>query len=139
MRYLNICIIALTLSLFSAIAFADTTQSRDGDGNKIQGAAFGFVKSKSLGTKGNTFTCWTTSSLMSWEVRVVATTTTDNAMLPFLMYHNSSSTTPYPITDKFFQWQNSPVSKSPTILKVCLKGYSTATTPVPKTGYLIGQ
>lgn len=139
MKYLNIFIIILTLALFSAIAFADTTQSRDGDGNKIQGGAFGFVKSKSLGIKGNTFTCFTTASLMSWEVKVVATTTTDSAMLPFLMYYNASSTTPYPITDKFFQWQNAPTSKSPTVGKVCLVGYSSVGSRVAKTAYLIGQ
>lgn len=131
-------IIAIML-LVGTSAFADTSQSRDGEGNKIQGAAFGFVKSKSLGTKGNTFTCFTTSSLMSWEVKVVATTTTDNAVLPYLMAYNVTTGTTYPLTKEFFQWQNSPTSKSPTVLKVCLKGYSTATTPVPKTAYLIGQ
>ena len=39
MKYLNISIIVLTLALFSAMAMADTTLSRDGDGQKIQGAA----------------------------------------------------------------------------------------------------
>ena len=70
MKYLNICIITLTMTLFSAMAMADTTQSRDGDGQKIQGAAFGYIQSKSLGTKGNTWACFSTATRVSLEVKL---------------------------------------------------------------------
>jgi hypothetical protein len=136
MKYLIICIIAC---LFTVPAFADTTQSRDGDGQKIQGKAYGSIRSKSLGTKGNTFACFSTLNKTSWQIKVVATTTTDNAMLPFLFYYNSDSSVTYPITGSFEQWQNAPTSKSPTISRVCLKGYSTATTPVPKSAFGLFQ
>ena len=136
MKYLYIAIIAC---LFAVPAMADTTQSRDGDGQKIQGAAFGAMRSVSLGAKGNSFACFSTASRMSWEIKVVATALTDGAMLPFLMSYNGSTSVVYPVTTSFFQWQNAPTSKSPTITKVCLRGYSTATTPVAKSAYFIGQ
>lgn len=137
MKYLYILIIACLLS--AVCAMADTTQSRDGDGQKIQGAAFSSIRSKSLGTKGNGFVCFSTATRMSWEIKVVATALTDITPLPFLMSFNGSNSVIYPVSDKFFQWQNAPTSKSPTITSVCLRGYSTATTPVAKSAYFIGQ
>lgn len=125
--------------MFSLCAIADTTLSRDGEGLKHSGFAFSTIRSKSLGLKGNTFACFSTLSRMSWEIKVVATTTTDNAMLPFLMYYNNDSSVLYPVTNAFSQWQNAPISKSPTITHVCLKGYSTATIAVPKTAFMVAQ
>lgn len=134
MKYLNTCIILLTLTLFSAIAFADTTQSRDGDGQKIQGAAFGSIRSASIGTKS--FKCFSTASRMSWEIKVTATASTDGVALGSKMFYNESETLTYPLSGSFFQWNNSPTSRSPTLSKVCLRGYSSAT---QKTANFIGQ
>lgn len=119
---------------FVGILHADTTLSRDGNGQNIQGAAFGSIKSKSLGTKG--FACFSTTSKLSWEVKVSASTLTDSAALAFKYFINGSETEVYPMTDKFFQWQNAPTSKSPTITKACLRCYSSAT---EKTAYGIFQ
>jgi len=121
------------------MAMADTTLSRDGDGLKHTGYAFNTIRSKSLGAKGNTFACFSTLLHMSWEIKVVATATTDNTTLPFLMYYNNDSSVLYPVTTSFAQWQNAPTSKSPTVVKVCLRGYSTATTPVAKTAFGVFQ
>lgn len=111
--------------LLATSAFADTTQSRDGDGNKVQGPAYGTLRSASIGTKG--FKCFTTVSKMSWEVKVAATASTDGAGLGFKYFVNGDETTTYPVSDKFFQWQNSPTSKSPTVTKACVRAYSSAT------------
>jgi len=127
-------IIAAALCLIASIALADTTQSRDGDGNKIQGAAFGAIKSASIGTKG--FKCWSTSSYISWEVKAAATASTSGAGVGFKMFYNGTETTTYPVSDAFFQWQNAPTSRTPTVTKVCLRGYSTAT---EKTAYGVFQ
>lgn len=124
MKYLNICIIALTLALFSAIAFADTTQSRDGDGQKIQGPSFGVIRSASIGTKG--FKCFSAASRMSWELKITSAST-DAASVGAKYFYNGNETVIYPVTDKFFQWQNSPTSKSPTITSACMRAYSSAT------------
>lgn len=131
MKYLNICIFILLLAV---PAMADTTQSRDGDGQKIQGPAFGYIQSKSLGTKG--FVCFSTASRMSWELRASATTLTDSSAIPFKYFINGDETKVYPITDKFFQWQNAPTSKSPTVTKACMRSYSSATA---KTAYGVFQ
>lgn len=133
-KYLNICIIAFTIMLFSAMAMADTTQSRDGDGQKIQGAAYGSIQSKSLGTKG--FVCFSTATKMSWELKVSATTLTDSSAIAFKYFINSDETKVYPVTDKFFSWQNAPTSKSPTVTKACLRIYSSS---VLKTAYGVFQ
>lgn len=116
------------------MAIADTTQSRDGDGQKIQGPAFGYIQSKSLGTKG--FACFSTSTRVSWELRASATTLTDSTTVPFKYFTNDSEIAVYPVTDKFFTWQNSPTSKSPTVTKACMRAYSSATL---KTAYGIFQ
>lgn len=125
MKYLNMLIICLTFSLFSCIAFADTTMSRDGDGQKIQGPAYGVINSVAVG--GGGYHCFATTSKIAWEVKVVASTTTDGANLPFKMFYNGDESNVYPVTDKFYQWQNSPTSKTPTISSVCLRPYSSAT------------
>ena len=127
-------VLLLTFLLFTATAFADTTQSRDGDGQKIQGAAYGYIQSKSLGTKG--FACFSTASRMAWELRASATTLTDSTMLPFKYFINGSETKVYPVTTAFFTWQNSPTSKSPTVTKACMRAYSSQT---EKTGYGVFQ
>lgn len=124
----------LTLTLFSDMAMADTTQSRDGDGQKIQGAAYGTIRSASVGTKG--FKCFSTASRMSWEVKVTATASTDGAALGGKLFYNEVETVTYPTSAAFFQWNNAPTSKSPTITKVCLRAYSSN---VQKTANFIGQ
>lgn len=135
MKYLNICIITLTIGLFSAMAMADTTLSRDGDGLKHSGHAFGSVQSKLIGT-GTGFVCFTTLNKMSWEVKVSATVPTDSSTLPFLMTLNTTTSASYPLTIAFAQFQNAPTSKSPTVSKVCLRGYSTS---VSKTAFMVSQ
>jgi hypothetical protein len=131
MKYLYIVIIAC---LFAVPVLADTTQSRDGDGQKIQGMSFGTVQSKLIGT-GTGFVCFTTVSKMSWQVKIAATVPTNSATLPFMVALNSTANAAYPVTDKFEQWQNAPTSKSPTVLKVCLRGYSS----VSKTAFMVSQ
>lgn len=119
-----ICIICV-LFCFVLFANADTTQSRDGDGQKIQGPAFGSIRYADIGTKG--FKCFSTASKMSWEVKITSAASTDASSLGFKYFLNGDESVTYPVSDKFFQWQNAPVSKSPTISKVCLRPYSSAT------------
>lgn len=122
MKYLNIFITICLL--FATSAFADTTQSRDGDGQKIQGPSFGSIRSESIGTKG--FKCFSTASRMSWEVKLTSSST-DAASVGAKYFLNGNETAVYPISDKFFQWQNAPTSKAPTVTKACLRAYSSAT------------
>lgn len=103
-------------------AFADTTQSRDGEGQKIQGASFGSIRSSSIGTKG--FKCWSTATKIAWEVKV--TSGTDATLIGFKYFINNDESVTYPVSDKFFQWQNAPTSKVPTVTKACIRGYSSA-------------
>lgn len=110
---------------FASVAFADTTQSRDGDGQKMQGGAFGAIRSKSVGTKG--FACFSTLNRIAWNVKVAATISTDGSGLGFKMFYNGNESITFPISDSFAQYQNAPVSKSPTISSVCLRAYSSAT------------
>jgi len=117
--------ITLTFMLFSGIAFADTTLTRDGEGMKISAPAFATIRSTSIGTKG--FACFSTATKIAWELKVVATATTSGAGVGFKMFYNGLETALYDIDDKFFQFQNAPVSKTPNITKVCARGYSTAT------------
>ena len=122
------------MALFSAMAMADTTQSRDGDGQKIQGAAYGSIRSASIGTKS--FKCFSTASRMSWEVKVTATASTDGAIIGAKYFLNGDESVVYPVSSAFFSWQNAPTSKSPTVTKVCLRAYSSN---VQKTANFIGQ
>lgn len=122
MKYLILLMSTLLLPL---AALADTSQSRDGEGNKIQGAAYNAIRSISLGTKG--FGCMSTVNRIAWEVKVVGTATTDGVALGSKLFYNEVETVTYPLSGAFFQWQNAPVSKSPVILKVCQRAYSSAT------------
>lgn len=128
MRYfLIVCVMLLCNS-----AFADTTQSRDGEGQKIQGASFGSIRSASIGTKG--FKCFSTASKIAWEFKV--TSGTDSTLIGYKYFYNNDESVTFPISDKMFQWQNAPTSKSPTITKACIRGYSSA---VSKTAHGIFQ
>lgn len=111
------------LLLLATSAFADTTQSRDGDGQKIQGPSYGSLRSASIGTKG--FKCFSTTSRMSWEVKV--TNGTDATAISFKYFINGDESVSYPVSSAFFQWQNAPTSKSPTVTKACIRAYSSAT------------
>ena len=117
-RLIIICLLLLCNS-----AFADTTQSRDGEGQKIQGASFGSIRSVSIGTKG--YKCWSTATKLSWELKV--TNGTDAAAIGYKYFINNDETVYYPVSDKFFQWQNAPTSKVPTVIKACIRGYSSST------------
>lgn len=112
----------LALCCWALDAKADTTLSHDGEGLKIQGASFGTIRSASLGTKG--FHCYSTASRIAWEVKVTAP---DGSALGFKMFYNGVESVTYPVSDKFFQFQNSPISKTPTITSVCQRAYSSAT------------
>lgn len=109
-------------SLLASIAMADTTLSRDGDGLKVQGAAYGSIRSASVGTKG--FKCFSTLTKSAWEVKIVDSS---GNSLPAKYFYNGNESVDYPFTTAFFQFQNSPVSQSPTISKACMRKYSTAT------------
>lgn len=111
--------------LFTFSANADTTLSRDGEGAKVQGAAFGTLRSASIGTKG--FKCFSTVSRSSWTLKVVSASTTDGAGLGFKMFYNGIESAVFDVNDDFFQFQNAPTSKSPTLTSVCMRGYSTPT------------
>jgi len=120
--------------MLPTLCFADTTMSRDGDGTKISAPAFGSIRSVSVGTKG--FKCWSTATMSSWELKVAATDSTDGAAIGFKYFINGSESVTYPVSDKFFQWQNSPATRVPTITKACLRVYSSATM---KTAYGVFQ
>lgn len=124
MKYSYILIIACLL--FAIPALSDTTQSRDGDGQKMQGGAFGTIRSASGGTKG--FKCWSTANRISWEIKAVASNSTTGASVGYKMFYNGNESLNYPVSDKFFQWNNSPSSKAPTITSVCQRAYSSAAT-----------
>jgi len=130
---MKILIIILYLAI-AVPAISDSIQSKDFDGQKIQGGAFNTIRSASLGTKG--FKCFSTLGRLSWELRVVATSTTNGATIGFKMFYNGNESMTYPISDKFFQWMNSPVARYPNITSVCQRAYSSAT---PVTGYGIFQ
>lgn len=125
MRYKHLHIAIIACIVFATSAFADTTQSRDGEGQKIQGAAYGAIRSASIGTKG--FKCFSTTSRMAWEVNVTATAGTDAATLAYKYFINGDETVTYPMAKAFFQWQNAPTSKSPNVTKACVRKYSSAT------------
>ena len=118
-------LIAIFMFVFSVPCFADTTLSRDGDGQKMQSGAFSVIISASLGTKG--FKCYSALGKISWWLKTTATATTDGSGVGFKMFYNGSETLTFPVSDMFGQWMNSPVSKAPTITSVCLRAYSTAT------------
>jgi len=116
-------LIITTLIVGANYAIADTTQSRDGDGQKIQGPAYGSIQSVSLGTKG--FYCFATTSKMAWLLKA----TVNNAAVAFKYFINGVESAVYPVTtDKpeFFQWQNAPKSQSPTVTSACMRAYSSA-------------
>lgn len=118
-------LITILVLAFSVPCFADTTQSRDGDGQKMQGGAFSTIRSDSIGTKG--FKCYSTLNRLAWMVKVTTTASTDGVGVGFKMFYNANEAVTFPMSDSFAQWMNSPVSKSPTITSVCLRGYSSAT------------
>lgn len=122
------------LLIFTSTCFADTTLSRDGEGLKMHNAAYGSIRSLSVGTKG--FACFSTLNKIAWEVKLAATSSVDGAGVGFKMFYNENELTNFPVSGSFFQHQNSPVSKSPTINKVCLRAYSTS---VLKTAYGVFQ
>lgn len=121
MRYIIICIIAC---LFAVPATADTEQSRDYGGQKLQGGAFGAIRSEAIGTKG--FKCFSTVGRVAWNVKVSDSASTDGGGIGFKMFYNANEAVTFPIADSFAQYMNSPVAKSPQITSVCLRGYSTA-------------
>lgn len=129
-------IVAVAILFSGAVVLADTSLSRDGEGTKISGWAPAVVKTASIGTKG--FKCFSTVSRIGWEVKVTETDTTDAAMIPFKysVIVSATETAGYPVSTAFFQWMNSPLSRVPTITKVCLRSYSSAT---EKTAYGIFQ
>lgn len=104
-------------------AFADTTQSRDGQGQKMQGGSFGVMKTYTSVTKG--FKCWSTANSISWEIKAVPGNSTTAASVGFKMFYNGNESVVYPISDKFFQWNNSPTQGNPTLTSVCQRAYST--------------
>jgi hypothetical protein len=112
-------LILIASLLIVTSALADTTLSRDGEGLKIQGGAFATLRSTSVGTKG--FACFSTLTKTSWEIKVADATGT---ISPFKMFYNGIEFNSFPVTDRFFQFQNAPSTKSPTLSKVCLRAYS---------------
>lgn len=118
-------LITLILLAFALPAMADTTMSRDAEGAKIQGASYTTIRTASIGTKG--FKCFSTATKLAWEVKAVATATTDGAGVGFKLFYNGSESIAYPVSAAFMQWNNSPVAQTRTITSVCLRGYSTAT------------
>jgi len=122
------------LLIFSSSALCDVTQSRDAEGSKIQGESYGAIRSASVGTKG--FTCFSTSVYVAWKLKVAATASTDGAAIGFKMFYNESEAKTYPVSAEFFQWNNSPISRTRTINKVCLRSYSSVT---QKTAYGLFQ
>lgn len=117
-------ITALAILFFCSFllkSFADTTLSHDNEGLKHSQPAYGLIRSATLGTKG--FKCFSTLTKISWEVKA---TLVDGNTVPFKYFLNENETLVYPVTDKFFQFQNSPISKTPTVSKVCLRAYSSS-------------
>lgn len=125
--FFGLCVFASTY-----VAFADTTLSRDGEGQKIQGASYVTFRSASIGTKG--FKCFSTVSRVAWELKT--TNGTDATSLSFKYFFNGDESISYPVSTAFAQWQNSPTSKSPTVTKACVRAYSSA---VQKTAHGIFQ
>jgi len=109
--------------LFAVPAMADTEQSRDYGGQKVQGGAFGSIQSAAIGTKG--FKCFSTLNRVAWNVKVSDSVTTDGSGIGFKMFYNGNETVTFPVSDSFAQYMNSPVAKSPQITSVCLRAYST--------------
>jgi hypothetical protein len=117
-------LIVLFTFAFAATCFADTEQSRDYGGQKVQGGAYGSMRSANIGTKG--FKCFTTLNRVAWNIKVSDSATTDGSGIGFKMFYNGNENVTFPISDSFAQYMNSPVAKLPTITSVCLRGYSTS-------------
>jgi hypothetical protein len=131
-KYLIICIFILSCCSY---VFADTSMTRDGEGQKVQQFCPSVIRSKVVGTKG--FACFSTSQYIAFMVKVsLPATTGDDTTLPgngsnrgFKLFYNGDESQfyPYSILFDFVQWNNSPTANTRKITSVCLRAYSSAT------------
>ena len=130
-KYILICIFILSCTY---AAFADTTMTRDGEGQKVQQFCPSVIRSAVVGTKG--FKCFSSANYIAYMVKIVLTTDTgDDTTLPgngtnrgFKLFYNGDESKTFPISILFdyVLWNNSPTSGTRNATSVCLRAYSSA-------------